>query len=669
MSVVLGSGEHRYRVVENWAKLPDGWEFRDVAAVAVDSKDRVYVFNRGQHPMMVFDRDGNFLRSWGEGLFNRAHGIHIDSDDTLYCTDDGDHTVRKITTDGKVLLTIGVPNQPAPFLSGKPFNRCTHTALSPKGEIYVSDGYGNSRVHKYSPDGKHLMCWGTTGTDPGEFNIAHNIVTDEDGWVYVADRENHRVQVFDGNGKYETQWNNMHRPCALYCCCGGKNPQFIIGELGPGMPVNTQAHQPRAAPGHRRQEGQDLIARLGGEARPRPGARQVPVAARPRRRLQGRHLCRRGELHQLAQHPSRRAGAQVPAFPAEAREGALMGAPEASDRLHLIGSIPLDNSEQVFRRLADELGPILSRMPDGETGERSRWVYFQRQMLLDHPAMEIDPTVPPYKFVQWDGKVVREIEQAPLQARHRSGDGGVRNRLRQGRSRLLGNLQAAARLRRDPRHVRFQVCLPTPHASGYLYVSGPARQTYFSVYERALKVALANIVKAIPAADLVDPVGRLPGGAGLRELFQGPAGGLQKTDLRHAGAAGRCRAGRRGNGLSPLLRLAARRASGSAQGFRHSGRDDERHRRRHPAGASISSTFPCPRTAPTTPTMRRSRVVSGRRRERSSISACCTMTTPRAIARASRRRGVIRRRIRPVGRVRLGPHRARAAARAVESSS
>ncbi|MGH6753814.1 MAG: peptidyl-alpha-hydroxyglycine alpha-amidating lyase family protein, partial [Bradyrhizobium sp.] len=240
MSVVLGSGEHRYRVVENWAKLPDGWEFRDVAAVAVDSKDRVYVFNRSEHPMMVFDKDGNFLRAWGEGLFNRAHGIHIDSDDNLFCTDDGDHTVRKISTEGKVLMTIGVPNEPAPFLSGKPFNRCTHTALSPKGEIYVSDGYGNSRVHKYSPDGRHLMCWGTTGTDPGEFNIPHNIATDADGWVYVADRENHRVQVFDGNGKYEAQWNNMHRPCALYCCGGAKNPTFIIGELGPGMPVNTK---------------------------------------------------------------------------------------------------------------------------------------------------------------------------------------------------------------------------------------------------------------------------------------------------------------------------------------------------------------------------------------------------------------------------------------------
>src|SRR5262249_41529264 len=139
MSVVLGSGEHRYRVVENWAKLPDGWSFKDVAAVAVDSKDQVYVFNRGEHPMMVFDRDGNFMRSWGEGVFRRAHGLDIDAHDTLYCTDDGDHTVRKCTTLGRIELTIGVPGKPAPFMSGEPFHRCTHTALSPKGDIYVSD--------------------------------------------------------------------------------------------------------------------------------------------------------------------------------------------------------------------------------------------------------------------------------------------------------------------------------------------------------------------------------------------------------------------------------------------------------------------------------------------------------------------------------------------------
>jgi DNA-binding beta-propeller fold protein YncE len=265
-STILGSGEHSYRVVQNWAKLPEGWALTDVASVGVDSKDNVYAFNRGAHPMIVFDRDGNFLRSFGEGLFKRAHGLHIDADDNLYCTDDGDHTVRKCTPEGKVLLTIGLPGEPRPFMSGEPFNRCTHTALSPSGEIYVSDGYGNARVHKYTPDGRLLMSWGEPGSDPGQFNIVHNIATDADGHVYVADRENHRVQVFDGKGRYQAQWNNLHRPCAL-CACGARRETFVIGELGPGLPVNLNVPNlgPRLtvvdAAGKR-------IARLGGEHGP-----------------------------------------------------------------------------------------------------------------------------------------------------------------------------------------------------------------------------------------------------------------------------------------------------------------------------------------------------------------------------------------------------------------
>ena len=275
---ILGSGEHRYRVVENWAKLPDGWTLTDVASVAVDSKDRVYVFNRGDHPMIVFDRDGNFIKSWGEGLFGRAHGLHIDADDNLYCTDDGDHTVRKCSTDGKVLLTIGIPNKPAPFMSGEPFHRCTHTALSPKGEIYVSDGYGNARVHKYTPDGKLIKSWGEPGTDPGQFNIVHNISTDADGWVYVADRENHRVQVFDGNGKYEAQWNNLHRPCALHCC-GGKSPEFHHRRTGPGHAGQPEGAQSRPAPDHRRSQRQAHRAARRREW-PGPRGRQIPRPAR-----------------------------------------------------------------------------------------------------------------------------------------------------------------------------------------------------------------------------------------------------------------------------------------------------------------------------------------------------------------------------------------------------
>ena len=239
MATTMGQGQFRYEVLGDWGKLPDGWELNDVAAVAVDKKDQVYIFNRGAHPMIVFDRQGNFLRSWGEGLFKRAHGVHIGPDEHLYCTDDGDHTVRKCTLEGKVVLTIGIPGEPAPYVSGEPFNRCTHTALSPRGDIFVSDGYGNARVHKYSPDGKLLLSWGEPGCDPGQFNIPHNICADPDGWVYVADRENHRVQVFDANGKYQTQWNNMHRPCGL-CAAQGRQPLFYIGELGPTMPVNRE---------------------------------------------------------------------------------------------------------------------------------------------------------------------------------------------------------------------------------------------------------------------------------------------------------------------------------------------------------------------------------------------------------------------------------------------
>jgi len=235
--VILGQGEHRYRVEEGWGKLPDGWSFKEVAAVGTDRNDNVYVFNRGEHPMIVFDRDGNFLRSWGEDLFDRAHGVFMAPDDTIFLTDDGNHTVRRCTLDGKVLLELGTRGKPAPFMSGQPFCRCTHTALTPKGEILVSDGYGNAKVHKYSPDGKYMFSWGECGRGPGEFNLPHNIVCDPEGWVYVADRESHRIQVFDSNGKYETEWTNVHRPSALFMT-HGKCPLCYVGEIGPYLNSN-----------------------------------------------------------------------------------------------------------------------------------------------------------------------------------------------------------------------------------------------------------------------------------------------------------------------------------------------------------------------------------------------------------------------------------------------
>ena len=155
MSVILGSGEHRYRVVENWAKLPDGWEFKDVAR----GRRRQQGPGLRLQPRRASD-DGVRPRRQLPALLGRrpvsarARPAHRRRRHRSTCTDDGGHVVRKCTTDGKVLLELGMPGKPAPYMSGEPFHRCTHTALSPKGEIYVSDGYGNANVHKYSPDGK-----------------------------------------------------------------------------------------------------------------------------------------------------------------------------------------------------------------------------------------------------------------------------------------------------------------------------------------------------------------------------------------------------------------------------------------------------------------------------------------------------------------------------------
>jgi len=235
-SEILGEGDFQYKVIDSWAKLPEDIFWREVASVAIDSNGNVYVFNRGNHPMIVFDKDGEFLNSWGEGLFVRPHGLTLGPDNSLFCIDDGDHTVRKCSLEGEVLLTIGSPNSPAAPYSGNPFNRCTDVAIDPKThDIYVSDGYMNAKIHKYSSEGEYKFSWGNPGTDPGEFNIPHNIAIDKDSYIYVADRENHRIQIFNSSGEFQSQWNNLHRPCALYI---SPDQEFYVGEIGWGLSVN-----------------------------------------------------------------------------------------------------------------------------------------------------------------------------------------------------------------------------------------------------------------------------------------------------------------------------------------------------------------------------------------------------------------------------------------------
>ena len=236
MTTTLGSDGFLYEELADWAQLPEGWTLHEVADVAVDSQDRVYVFNRGEHPMIVLNADGSFVSAWGEGLFARPHGLTIGPDDVLYCVDDTGHCIYVCARDGEVLMTIGVPGEPATYQGGQPFNQPTKVALDPKsGDLFVSDGYGNARVHRFSADGQHLFSWGQYGTDPGQFNLVHSIAIDSAGRVYVADRESHRVQVFDGEGRYVEQWTNLHRPCGLHI----DGELAFVGQLPTSLGVNA----------------------------------------------------------------------------------------------------------------------------------------------------------------------------------------------------------------------------------------------------------------------------------------------------------------------------------------------------------------------------------------------------------------------------------------------
>ena len=222
----VGSGDFTYEVVDNWAKTPDGWTIGQ-AEPACDSQDRVYVFNRSDHPLMVFDRDGNFQGEWGREYLTDAHGIYISGEDHIYLPVRESHAIVKCTLDGKPLMTMGVWDAPSDtggarpdgtmWKAAGPFNRCTDIALAPNGDLFVSDGYANSRVHKFSPDGRLLHSWGRPGKrGPGEFHIPHGIWVHWDGRVMVCDRENNRIQLFTGDGEYLGMWTDLARPCDIF---------------------------------------------------------------------------------------------------------------------------------------------------------------------------------------------------------------------------------------------------------------------------------------------------------------------------------------------------------------------------------------------------------------------------------------------------------------------
>ncbi len=213
-STVIGAGRHRYELIENWAKVPSGKELGMVNEVAVDdSRGRVYIFHRAREPVSVFDSEGNFVTSWGEGLFLDPHGMAIGRDGSLFLGDRDAHHMRKFSPEGEVLLELGTRNRAS---MGSPFNHPTDIGEAPDGNIYVTDGYGNSQVHVFSADGKLLFSWGTPGEGPGQFRVPHSVCFDSKGRVLVGDRDNHRVQLFTLDGRFLDQWTDFYHPLDIH---------------------------------------------------------------------------------------------------------------------------------------------------------------------------------------------------------------------------------------------------------------------------------------------------------------------------------------------------------------------------------------------------------------------------------------------------------------------
>ncbi len=210
---IVGSGENTYEVVDPFGRAPDGIEIGAVSDIAVDSMDRVYFYQRRENPVLVFDSEGNFLTTWGKGVIADPHGIYISPQDEIFVTDKNAHEVLKFDLDGNLLLRLGNRERPS---FQEPFNHPADVAVSPSGEIYVADGYGNSRIHRYTSEGEHIQSWGVPGKGPGEFTVPHGIWVDRRSRVFVCDRENGRVQIFDADGGFVAQWTDFFNPMDIY---------------------------------------------------------------------------------------------------------------------------------------------------------------------------------------------------------------------------------------------------------------------------------------------------------------------------------------------------------------------------------------------------------------------------------------------------------------------
>ncbi|HWB85475.1 MAG TPA: peptidyl-alpha-hydroxyglycine alpha-amidating lyase family protein [Bryobacteraceae bacterium] len=208
-----------YKVDASWPQVPKGYNFGEASGVDVDPQGNVWVYNRGHWPVMEFDRAGKMLQAWSADTFavKAAHGIRVGPDGNLWCVDVDGHLVLKVSPQGRILMVIGnrqgVPGNNDAIDA---FYRPTNVGFAANGDIYVSDGYVNSRVIEFNPAGEFVRKWGSKGTGDGEFNLVHDVQVDKNGRVYVADRTNERIQVFDPSGKFLTKWTGIGAPWGIY---------------------------------------------------------------------------------------------------------------------------------------------------------------------------------------------------------------------------------------------------------------------------------------------------------------------------------------------------------------------------------------------------------------------------------------------------------------------
>ena len=211
-------------------KLPAGVTMGAPSSVAIGADAHLFVFSRGAYPLLEFDKDGTFVRSLGEGRYMRPHGMRLDGEGNIWTTDVNAHTVTKMNRQGEVLLVLGVNGQAGDWneaANSRLLNEPNDIAFGPTGDIFVVQGHGSGdpRVLKFNKTGKFMTSWGGKGAGPGQFDLAHSIVIDSNRLLYVADRQNRRVQIFDLDGKFQKEWKFAGLPCGLYI---GANQQMYL---------------------------------------------------------------------------------------------------------------------------------------------------------------------------------------------------------------------------------------------------------------------------------------------------------------------------------------------------------------------------------------------------------------------------------------------------------